>query len=95
MTNIFSKKQKNELEKVLKGVLSRGLIPLFKIYALLLKKSDPYNHELICSLEELSQSIKYRPMEIKYIIEDLAMLKLISYKINEESNQWNIKLLTF
>jgi len=95
MTNIFSKKQKNELEKILKGVLSRGLVPLFKVYALLLKKSDPYNHELTCSLEELTQSIKFSPMEIQYIIEDLTMLKLINYKINEESNQWNIKLLIF
>lgn len=93
MKKIFSKSQKKDLAKILKGVLSRGLLPLFKVYAALLKKVDPYNHEIYTTLEELSQSAGYSPVEIQNIIEDLAMLKLISYKINKKLNQWNIKLL--
>lgn len=93
MTGIFSESNKDELGKRLKDVLANGLLPLFRVYVELSKRADSYNYELSCSLEELTQSLKYNAVEIQCILEDLAMLNLISFKINEEENQWKIKLL--
>ena len=93
MTKIFSKSKRNELGMILKDVLARGLRPLFKVYAELSKRADPYNYELSCPLGELAQSLDFTSREVQCVLEDLAMLKLIRCSINEEGKRWNIKLL--
>lgn len=95
MAELFSKSKRNELGMVLKDALARGLRPLFKVYAELLKKADPYNYELSCSLEELSQSLEFTTREVQCVLEDLTMLELIRFNLNEEAKQWNIKLLVY
>jgi hypothetical protein len=96
MANIFTKSKKNELRSILKGVLSRGLRPLFEVYIGLLKKVDKSNYESSCFLKELSQSSGYSTQEIQCILDDLATLNLIRYKIvNEREKHWTIKLLVY
>ena len=91
-SNLF-KSRKNELGMILKEVLAQGLRPLFKVYAELSKRADPYNYELSCPLVELAQSLDFTSREVQCVLEDLAMLKLIRCSINEEGKRWNIKLL--
>jgi hypothetical protein len=95
MRNLF-KFKKDELAAVLKSALCRGLRPLFEGYIELLKRVDKSNHEISLLLEELSRSLGYNAHDIQCILEDLAMLNLISFKIIDDKEQnWKIKLLIY
>lgn len=95
MNNNIFKSKKNELCAVLKEALSKGLPPLFKVHSELIKRADPNNFELTCSIEEIAQSIGYAPSELQIILKDLLILNFIDYQIIDKkgSKMWNIKIL--
>ena len=66
---------------------------LYVIYNKLRERADPYNYELSCTLEELSQFLGYKIWEVKIILKDLAQLNLIIFEINKEENKLKVKLI--
>ena len=93
--NIFESKI-YELTAVIRDVLAKGLPPLFRVHRELLKKAKHINFELICSIEEVSESLGYTPRELESILRDLAILSFIDYQIiHEESGMWKIKILVY
>lgn len=90
--NIFNSK-KDESGIRTNDPLEKKLPHLYKAHDKLIQKSDPYNHELSSSQEELAKFLGYKAHEVRNILKDLSKLNLISFERNKEKDQYKIKLL--
>jgi hypothetical protein len=91
--NIF-KSKKNELVAIIRDALVKGLPPLFRVHRGLLKRTNPATFEVSCSLNELAQSLGYKPSELQTILEDLSILNFIEYQVEGKGDKnWKIKIL--
>ena len=94
MVKNISKLKIYELVAVIRDVIAKGLPPLFRVHRELLEKAANTNSEVICSIEELSESLGYKPQELESILKDLTIFNFIDYQIiDEERRMWEIKIL--
>ena len=94
MVKNISKLKIYELVAVIRNALAKGLPPLFRVHRELLEKAANTNSEVICSIEELSEFLGYKPQELESILKDLAIFNFIDYQIIDEvSGTWKIKIL--
>jgi len=94
MSSSIFKSKKNELGVVIRDALAKGLPPLFRVHRGLLKRTNPATFEVSCSLNELAQSLGYKPSELRTILEDLSILNFIEYQVEGKGGEnWKIKIL--
>ncbi len=94
MSNNIFKSKKYELGAIIRDALAEGLPPLFRVHRELLKRADPINFELACSVQKLAQSLGYSVGELLTALEDLLILNFIEYQMLGKGNKkCKIKIL--